>query len=94
MPRLDDEAQQARLEAASVKLRKRLVLLHWLTQNEWAHLAAPLTNILKAESLADVATLTLDEDRVLQMVKKPKGMADEVLEAARYVVLGTGFQQS
>lgn len=85
MPRLDDEAQQERLEAASVKLRKRLVLLHWLTQNEWAHLAAPLTNILKAESLADVAVLTLDEDRVLQMVKKPKGMADEVLEAARYV---------
>ena len=32
MPRLDDEAQQARLEAASVRLRKRLVLLHWLTQ--------------------------------------------------------------
>ena len=85
MPRLDDEAQQARLEAASVKLRKRLVLLHWLTQNEWAHLAAPLTNILKAESLADVAALTMDEKRVLQMVKKPKGMADEVLEAARYV---------
>ena len=83
MPRLEDEAQQARLEAASVKLRRRLVLLHWLTQNEWAHLAATLTNVLKAESLADVATLTLDEERVLRLVKKPKGMAEEVLEAAR-----------
>ena len=36
MPRLVDEAQQARLEAASVRLRKRLVLLHWLTQGGYS----------------------------------------------------------
>ena len=59
--------------------------MHWLTQNEWAHLAAPITNILKAESLADVADLILNEDRVLQMVKKPNGVAEEVLEAVRYM---------
>lgn len=83
VPRLDDEEEQARLVAGSRELRKRLVLWHWLAQNQWAQLAEPVHDRLRVGSLQALAALVDDGERV-KVALSPE-LAEEVMEAAKYL---------